>query len=324
MRFPSSLSRLLPWLPTCLALLLSVVPQAGPSGPGPAMPFARTGHVSVELSADVEAAVPGELLRLGLRQTIDEGYTPYWRNPGDSGRQQLEWHLPPGVTAGPVLRPLPEAIPISTWMNYGYEGEAFLMTELAMPVDWPVGKPVEIGHGRLAGLFGCLHSGIRRSGHRPSQHGGPVRIHLMNGLAFEQAQERLPRRLKLDASHADEGDTITLAVDGLPAQGRIDDAYFFAGEAGSHPPYAVTSPSRVTSLHNGALTRRRRRVQVRLPSHEVRRRPIGTGLLIDMIRTGVLDRNRGQRRFPCGRRPCSPSSAASSSNSCPASFPSRR
>ncbi|MCB1832032.1 MAG: hypothetical protein KDH19_01080, partial [Geminicoccaceae bacterium] len=95
------MSRLLSVVLACLGFVHAAAGQTAAFGE--AGPFAGTEHVSAVLSADLGAAVPGEGFRLGLAQTIDEGWHTYWRNPGDSGAAtQLTWTLPEGVEAGPV------------------------------------------------------------------------------------------------------------------------------------------------------------------------------------------------------------------------------
>ncbi len=90
-----------------------------------------TPHVEAELVAAKTGLVPGEALTVALRLKMKPGWHTYWRNPGDSGLPtSLAWALPAGVTAGPIEWPTPKALPAGPLMNYGYEGEVLLLTEL--------------------------------------------------------------------------------------------------------------------------------------------------------------------------------------------------
>ncbi|MEZ5823226.1 MAG: protein-disulfide reductase DsbD family protein [Geminicoccaceae bacterium] len=217
-----------------LLLLLAAVPVRAASLGG-AGPFAETEHVAVELSADLEAAVPGESFRLGLKQTIEEDWHTYWRNPGDSGAEtRLIWTLPDGVEAGPVRMPVPEAIPYFDLMNYGYEGEAFFISELSLAGDWPVGEPVEIG--LVVEWLVCSDICIPGSAElflSVPTSSGPPREHPINAYAFAQAEAGMPRPSPFQASFATiDDEKILIAVDGLPPTSRIDDVQFFAGAPG--------------------------------------------------------------------------------------------
>jgi thiol:disulfide interchange protein/DsbC/DsbD-like thiol-disulfide interchange protein len=103
-------------------------------------------HVEAELVADAAVAVPGSRITIALRLAHEAGWHTYWKNPGDSGMPtRIAWTLPEGVKAGPILWPVPERLPVGPLMNYGYEGEILLLTELDIPQTWPAGQPIPIG-----------------------------------------------------------------------------------------------------------------------------------------------------------------------------------
>jgi thiol:disulfide interchange protein DsbD len=101
---------------------------------------------------------------------MDRGWHTYWQNPGESGLPTtLAWNLPSGLSAGPILWPAPQALPVGPLMNYGFEGEVLLLTEVAVApaaagatsatlaarADWLVCKEICIPEGaarpRIAG-----------------------------------------------------------------------------------------------------------------------------------------------------------------------------
>jgi thiol:disulfide interchange protein DsbD len=92
----------------------------------------RTAHVEAELVSAQTALVPGSPSTVALRLKMDRGWHTYWRNPGDSGLPTtIAWKLPAGLSAGPIEWPAPRALPVGPLVNYGYDDEALLLTEIA-------------------------------------------------------------------------------------------------------------------------------------------------------------------------------------------------
>ena len=105
----------------------------------------RTAHVEAELVPERTALVPGQPMTVALRLKMADGWHTYWRNPGDSGLPTtLAWTLPAGVAAGPIQWPAPHALPAGPLVNYGYEGEVLLLTELAVPGDLKPGETLNL------------------------------------------------------------------------------------------------------------------------------------------------------------------------------------
>ncbi|MGQ0532731.1 MAG: protein-disulfide reductase DsbD family protein [Caulobacteraceae bacterium] len=102
-------------------------------------------QVDAALHSSRAAVAPGERFTIALRETINEGWHTYWRNPGDSGEPtSLTWTLPPGWTAGDIQWPAPEGIPFAMLVNYGYEGEVLFPVELSVPRNARVGSTVTL------------------------------------------------------------------------------------------------------------------------------------------------------------------------------------
>jgi thiol:disulfide interchange protein DsbD len=101
--------------------------------------------VTAELVAEPAAVAPGEPFWVGLKLTIKDGWHVYWRNPGDSGEAvAITWQLPPGYSAGPIVWPTPERIPVAHLVNFGYERSAVLLARIAPPAGAAAGAPVDI------------------------------------------------------------------------------------------------------------------------------------------------------------------------------------
>ena len=121
----------------------------------------RTAHVEAELVPEKTALVPGGALTVALRLAMERGWHTYWRNPGESGLPTtLAWKLSDGLAAGPIQWPAPSALPVGPLVNYGYEGEVLLLTDIAVPAglasgtvslgaraDWLVCKEICIPEG---------------------------------------------------------------------------------------------------------------------------------------------------------------------------------
>ena len=119
-----------------LALALAASGQAAP---------VATPNVEAELVPATTAAVPGQPLTVALRLKHREGWHTYWRNPGDTGLPTtIEWKLPPGVSAGTIDWPAPMSLPVGPLVNYGYEGEIFLPTRLAVPAEAKLGSTLAL------------------------------------------------------------------------------------------------------------------------------------------------------------------------------------
>jgi len=69
---------------------------------------------------------------------MEPGWHTYWRNPGDAGLGTvLDWDLPDGFDAGPILWPFPERIEVPPLVSYGYEKETYLLVQITPPKDIP-------------------------------------------------------------------------------------------------------------------------------------------------------------------------------------------
>ena len=101
--------------------------------PGRADPV-ETDYVTAELISENETIRGGESFWVALRLEMKEHWHTYWKNPGDSGlATTIEWDLPDGFSAGPIVWPTPQKIELPPFMTYGYEGEIFLLARMNAP-----------------------------------------------------------------------------------------------------------------------------------------------------------------------------------------------
>lgn len=84
-----------------------------------------------------QGIAPGQALTLGLRLEHQPGWHTYWKNAGDSGLPtELQWQLPAGMQAGDIAWPLPQALRVGDWLNYGYEGTVLLPVPVTVGADF--------------------------------------------------------------------------------------------------------------------------------------------------------------------------------------------
>lgn len=96
----------------------------------------RDRFVEAELVAQNTSIQPGRPFWVGVKLTMDEHWHTYWKNPGDSGLgTRVQWELPDGFSAGPIVWPHPHRIPMPPLVNYGYEGEVLLLTQITPPLE---------------------------------------------------------------------------------------------------------------------------------------------------------------------------------------------
>src|SRR4029453_8867083 len=104
--------------------------------------------VRVDLIVETVGIAPGGAVWVGIRQRIAPGWHTYWINPGDSGEAlTIEWALPAGFTAEPIVWPHPERIPLGPAMSHGHTGETVLLVRVTAPRDLTPGRDVVLrGH----------------------------------------------------------------------------------------------------------------------------------------------------------------------------------
>jgi thiol:disulfide interchange protein DsbD len=99
----------------------------------------QTDHVTAQLIPEELALVPGRRSAIALRLVAIPHWHTYWRNPGDSGLPtSIHWQLPDQTRVGEIQWPTPERLPVGPLVNFGYEGEAWLITDLELPAAYPL------------------------------------------------------------------------------------------------------------------------------------------------------------------------------------------
>ncbi len=88
-------------------------------------------NAQAQLISEVKTIQAGEPFWVALQLKLRPEWHVYWKNPGDSGSApSIQWTLPQGFQAGDLVFPYPKRIPIDPLMNFGYEDEVYLLTEI--------------------------------------------------------------------------------------------------------------------------------------------------------------------------------------------------
>lgn len=183
---------------------------------GNAPAAAEAQMVSGQLLAHApEGAAPGATVWLGLQLKHTPDWHTYWKNSGDSGLPtELQWTLPPGVTAGPVAWPTPRKFPLGGLANYGYNGTVLLPVPLTVDPSF-TGSHIDVQ--LYATWLSCRKECIPEEGtfqlRIPVQ--GSTALH---GMAFEAALAAAPKDQPAASSTlTPEPGFLKASVNGLPA-----------------------------------------------------------------------------------------------------------
>ncbi len=178
-----------------------------------------TPQVRAELVAHAPDGVQtGKTFWLGLQLQHAREWHTYWRNPGDSGLPtQLEFILPPGLEAGPVIWPLPKKLSAGTLTNYGFDGDALLAVAVKVTSAYRAPSngqlPVQLHANWLVCRLECIPQEGDFALQLPTQSSFANHAKAFTSLIEQQAtQLATPQK----AARFD-GDFLVAAVEGLPA-----------------------------------------------------------------------------------------------------------
>jgi thiol:disulfide interchange protein DsbD len=105
----------------------------------------RAPKVQPRLVAEQSEIAPGKTVTVALVENIRPGWHTYWVNPGEAGEPtEIQWTLPAGWIAGPIHWPYPKRIPTGPLMDYGYEGEPWLIMDITAPATAAPGQMVTL------------------------------------------------------------------------------------------------------------------------------------------------------------------------------------
>jgi len=101
--------------------------------------------VHARLVAEQSQVAPGKTVTVALVEKIRPGWHTYWRNAGDAGEPtEIHWTLPQGWHAGAIQWPYPKELPVGPLMDYGYEGEVWLLVDVTPAANVSPGSAVNL------------------------------------------------------------------------------------------------------------------------------------------------------------------------------------
>ena len=178
-------------------------------------------HVRAELLRESAAAEePGAPFIVGVRLTMEKDWHTYWQNPGDGGLPtEIQWNLPEGFKAGPVQWPAPRRFGDSEVMNYGYEGEAVLLTQITPPASAAADAPITAKVSWLSCNKFCVPGSA------------DVRIVPADPKIFDAARAALPREAKgWSFAAARQGGAVRFSMKPPEGEEAPAEAYLFPEE----------------------------------------------------------------------------------------------
>jgi thiol:disulfide interchange protein/DsbC/DsbD-like thiol-disulfide interchange protein len=204
----------------------------------PALPSkVESDLVKAELLAHApQGATPGQPVWLGLQLAHAPEWHTYWKNPGDSGLPtELQWTLPPGVSAGEVAWPTPRKFPLGNLANYGFNGTVLLPVPLTISPEFR-GSHIDVE--LYAAWLVCRKECIPEEGRfalRIPVDGSTA----LNGQAFEAAFAAAPApQPAADSALRPEDGFVNVALAGLPAKLRGQPLEFYPESGGIIEPGA--------------------------------------------------------------------------------------
>ena len=189
-----------------------------------------TTHVQAELGSVVTTIQPGTSFWVVLHLRMPAGWHTYWQNPGDAWlATAMHWLLPAGFTAGDIVWPYPQRLPVGPLMNYGYEGAVSLLTQITAPADLLPGQHVALRTETtwVACAKICVPEAATLELQLPVSAETPQDDARWKTVLTE-VQPRLPRAAPWKVVFTEEQDTLTLIVAAPDvAASPITDATFF-------------------------------------------------------------------------------------------------
>jgi thiol:disulfide interchange protein/DsbC/DsbD-like thiol-disulfide interchange protein len=188
-------------------------------------------HVAVSLVGETTNVVAGRPFQVALRQEIQPGWHTYWSNPGDSGLPTtINWSLPKGFVAAPVLWPTPERFKAGPVVSYGYEGEVLLPVSVDVPSALRPDSPVTLSAhvNWLACSDICIPEEADVS--LSVQVGEVLRLDPLWTEAFAATRARLPVANPFPITVTSSNEEITVRV-AMGDATRLGDVSFFPEDA---------------------------------------------------------------------------------------------
>ena len=210
-----------PLCPLIALFVLLLVPQAH------AQILGAPQNVKASIGAETTTPAPGDTVTIAIAMKPKPGWHDYWLNPGDAGTPlELEWQLPPGVTAGPIRAPVPTTLIVGGFMNHIYKIDHAFLVDLKIAQSVRAGQALPV---RITARWSACTDTIC------VPEGGDLAVDLVAGdgsiattarRRFDTWRAALPVPLDRQALYAITGKRIDIAVP-YPASAAVGDVWFF-------------------------------------------------------------------------------------------------
>lgn len=130
------------WLTALLVLGLLAVGM-------PASTATAQTQTEVRLLLERSETPPGSALDAAVELTMAPHWHTYWRNPSESGgvgqATRIRWNLPPGITADPILWPVPKQLEEPAGITHVFEESTILVVPIRVASNAPPGEVELVG-----------------------------------------------------------------------------------------------------------------------------------------------------------------------------------
>ena len=153
---------------------------------------AEAANTTARLFLSHNMAKPGETIWAGVELRMAPKWHTYWQNAGESGdATKIEWKLPPGMSAGGILWPVPEKISSAGLTTFVYHDTAVLLVPVSIAGD---AKPGEIELKAHVAWLECEELCVPGSGDVSAKLMVGAEAKPSKDAAFiEAAQKKLPQ-----------------------------------------------------------------------------------------------------------------------------------
>ncbi len=186
-----------------------------------------TQNVAASIEAETITPGPGDTVTLAIVMKPKPGWHDYWLNPADAGTPlELEWQLPPGVTAGPIRAPVPTTLIVGGFMNHIYKETHAFLVELTIAPSVRGGQPLPV---KVAARWSACSDTVC------VPEGGNLAVNLVAGKGnidaasrsrFDAWRSALPVPLDRHGRYAITGKLIDIAIP-FPASAEVANVWFF-------------------------------------------------------------------------------------------------
>jgi thiol:disulfide interchange protein/DsbC/DsbD-like thiol-disulfide interchange protein len=201
---------------------------------GPALgQLPRENAIAVTLVPEARSVAPGQRVTLAFVMRPRAGWHGYWQNPGDAGIEaRVAWQLPQGAAAGSLRYPVPDRLIISGLMNYVFEHDYALLSDLQVPANAAVGATLPV-RARIDYLACTDEICVPESATVATELTVSSRPgEAENRALFEGFRRALPRPLGSEARFELRGGRIRIGIP-LPAAVAVEEPYFFPATDGA-------------------------------------------------------------------------------------------